>query len=59
MAAVEGDRIAALAGSLIGTPGAVTFTSVRANVVTDNTAAPFVGISLAGDHFCVADSCWV
>ena len=58
VAAAEGDQVAALAGSLIGTPGAVACsfgTSVCANVVADNTAAPFVGIAPAVDHFCAAD----
>ena len=55
VAPAEGDQPAALAGSLIATPGQVSMsfgTSVVANSVGDRT---FEGISRAIDHFCAPD----
>jgi sugar (pentulose or hexulose) kinase len=55
VAPAEGDQPAALAGSLIATPGQVAMsfgTSVVANAVGDRT---FRGISRAIDHFCAVD----
>lgn len=55
VAAAEGDQPAALAGSLIATPGQVSMsfgTSVVANSVGDR---PFAGIARAIDHFCAPD----
>lgn len=55
VAAAEGDQVAALAGSLIGSAGAMSCcfgTSVCANIVGDRA---FEGVSAAVDHFCAAD----
>jgi sugar (pentulose or hexulose) kinase len=55
VAPAEGDQPAALAGSLIGSPGMVSMsfgTSVCANSVGDR---PFQGVSRSIDHFCAAD----
>lgn len=55
VAAAEGDQVAALAGSLIGSSGTVSCcfgTSVCANIVGDR---PFSGVSPSVDHFCAAD----
>jgi sugar (pentulose or hexulose) kinase len=56
VAAAEGDQVAALAGSLIGTAGSISCsfgTSVCANAIGDDRR--FVGVSPAVDHFCAAD----
>ena len=55
VAPAEGDQPAALAGSLIATPGQVSMsfgTSVVANSVGDRA---FEGISIPIDHFCAPD----
>lgn len=55
VAPAEGDQIAALAGSLIGSAGTISCsfgTSVCANVVGDR---PFQGVSSAVDQYCAAD----
>jgi sugar (pentulose or hexulose) kinase len=55
VAAAEGDQVAALAGSLIGSSGTISCcfgTSVCANLVGDR---PFLGVSPSVDHFCAAD----
>ncbi len=55
VAPAEGDQPAAMAGSLIGSPGVVSMsfgTSVCANAVGDK---PFVGVARSIDHFCAAD----
>ncbi|GAX15905.1 xylulokinase [Fistulifera solaris] len=55
VAPAEGDQIAALAGSLIGSAGTISCsfgTSVCANVVGDR---PFQGVSAAVDQYCAAD----
>lgn len=55
VAAAEGDQVAALAGSLIGSAGTMSCcfgTSVCANIVGDRS---FLGVSAAVDHFCAAD----
>ena len=55
VAPAEGDQIAALAGSLIGSAGTISCsfgTSVCANVVGDR---PFLGVSSAVDQYCAAD----
>lgn len=55
VAAAEGDQVAALAGSLIGSSGTISCcfgTSVCANLVGDR---PFSGVSPSVDHFCAAD----
>ena len=55
VAAAEGDQVAALAGSLIGSAGTMSCcfgTSVCANIVGDRA---FEGVSAAVDHFCAAD----
>ncbi len=55
VAPAEGDQIAALAGSLIGSAGTISCsfgTSVCANVVGDR---PFQDVSAAVDQYCAAD----
>lgn len=55
VAPAEGDQPAALAGSLIASPGQVSMsfgTSVVANSVGDR---PFAGIARSIDHFCAPD----
>ena len=55
VAPAEGDQVAALAGSLIGTAGTISCsfgTSVCANAVGDR---PFQGVSPSVDQFCATD----
>jgi sugar (pentulose or hexulose) kinase len=57
VAAAEGDQVAALAGSLIGSAGTVSCsfgTSVCANSISELDRV-FQGVSKAVDHFCAAD----